>query len=144
MNDNIHDEDPRDQKYEPGGELSPWAEAIGPVFSKRGIANALGWTEGQLDAAEERKELISLPTANGERFYPTPQVKEQKIIVGLDWVVSQLDKIMNRYDQCAWLNQAHTSLNGDSIWTRMRSAESELPQEVEELVETLRDAWSRE
>lgn len=143
MSEEINNADARDHEYEPDKELSPWAEVIGPVFSRTGIANALGWTEEQLDAAEERRELLSLQTADGKHFYPTPQVKDQKIIAGLDWVVAELDRVMNRYDQCAWLNQMHTSLNGDSIWTRMRSAESELPKEVEELVETLRDAWSR-
>lgn len=122
---------------------SPWAKAIGFVYTTQGIAGALSWDLADVLGADQQQLILSVETADGNRFYPTRQVKTGRLVNGLSWIIAQLDPVMNRYDMSAWLNQPQSSLDGTSIWDRMESTEGPLAPEVKELVEHLRWSWSR-
>ncbi len=125
-------------------EKSPWADAVGLLYSRAGIGAALGIPDSQLSSAIKQRLLLTLETIDGQLLFPASQVRRDgKLVRGLPWVLSQLgEELVDRYTLAAWLHQGRERFAGLSVWETLQDNE-DLPDSVRELVSEFRTSISR-
>jgi hypothetical protein len=125
-------------------EKSPWADAIGLLYSSLGIAAALGLPEAEISNAVEDGLLLVVESSAGERLFPAAQVRrDSRVVRGLQWILGQLDEeAIDRYTLAAWMNQKHEDLDDLSVWDVLRESE-DVSDAVRNLVFEFRTSLSR-
>jgi hypothetical protein len=130
----------REALERPRPSKSPWADAVGPLYTSGGIAAALDISLDQADELSRLGALMSLTTSDGQTLYPVAQIgRTGQVVRGLQWILRELDGIVDRYTLAAWLNAPSEELAGQSVWTALRDSEV-VPSVVKELVRQFRIA----
>lgn len=84
---------------------NPWAEVIGPCYTRGSLARALGWTEAQVAAAATSLTVLELLTEDGVLLYPAFQVRDAQVLPGLTDVLHVLSTgTSSRWTWAQWLN----------------------------------------
>ncbi len=87
-------------------DLSPWAEAIGPLYTSQAVSVETGLSEDAVLKAAKAGALISIRSDEGEELFPVAQFDDSGVAVpGLKWITSQISGTdMDPYMLAAWLN----------------------------------------
>ena len=115
-------------------EKSPWAEAVGPLYTESGFAALLDWPIHEVELAAARGQILFLVSEEGQRLFPAAQVAENgRVASGLPWVLRKLSAdLVDRYTLAAWLNARRENLNDQSIWSTLHG-ETGIPTIVREM-----------
>ncbi len=125
-------------------EKSPWADAIGPLYTVEAAAVETGMTVTGVQDAIDARALLAIESAEGQRLLPVVQFDmEGRPVPGLRWILSRLGAdMMDPYMVAAWLNRAREELDDLSPWGVLKSG-SGLTPELKELVESLRTRFAQ-
>ncbi|RYF44348.1 MAG: hypothetical protein EOO27_43585 [Comamonadaceae bacterium] len=69
---------------------SPWPSVVGPCYTAPGIGKSTGMTATEVATATAQLELLALTTSNDVVLYPTFQVVDGAVVVGLGVVLRTL------------------------------------------------------
>lgn len=84
---------------------SPWAEIVGPCYTVTSMARTLGWTEAEVIDAGNDLRLLMVRTDDGVDLFPSLQLREGKIVDGLQEVLRVLETgTAGRWTWAQWLN----------------------------------------
>ena len=84
---------------------NPWADIIGPCYTRASFARALGWTEPGIAAAAASRQVLELLTDDGVLLYPAFQVNHGQVVEGLTEVLKVLSSgTRSRWTWAQWLN----------------------------------------
>jgi hypothetical protein len=105
---------------------SPWADAIGPVYTDVGMADALGISTAAVSEATDLEALLAIVLDDtGDRVYPVAQVLEGAVVGSLSWILGRLPaRFLDRADLAVWMNLPQPELDDKTIWAFLRSSES--------------------
>ncbi len=120
-------------------EESPWAEALGLLYSLPGMSAVMGVPADELVQAVEKRILLGLRSSEGDLLFPAAQLRRDgKLVRGLQWILANLaEDIVDSYTVAGWLNMPHEALGGSSVWERLADSAA-LPGEVHSLVESFK------
>jgi hypothetical protein len=121
-------------------ETSPWADAIGPLYSLEAIAAALDIPSSQVNELTNSRALFSLDSSEGNSLFPVAQItREGDVVKGLSWILRQLDPIFDRYSLAAWFNRPSDGLEGRSVWEVLAENSADIvPSSIRALVSEAR------
>lgn len=84
---------------------NPWAEVIGPCYTRASLARALGWAEEEVTTAATSLTILELLTEDGVLLYPALQVWDGRVVPGLTEVLQTLRSgTTSRWTWAQWLN----------------------------------------
>jgi len=85
-------------------EASPWDELVGPFVRTEGVQARLGITRQAVAAKAARRRLLRTITSDGEHLYPLWQFDDNRLIEGLDEVLSLFpESSVDGWTLAAWL-----------------------------------------
>lgn len=120
---------------------NPWAEIIGPCYTRASLARALGWTEPDVATAATSLAVLELLTEDGVLLYPACQVWDGHVVEGLAQVLQVLSTgTSGRWTWAQWLNTRLDDGDGGeepSAIERLREVDVERV-----LLEARHNAWS--
>ncbi len=91
----------QDQLDRPTPRKSPWADALGPLYTSTGLAAVLNMPVEQLKQSVELGALCAIPTEDGETLFPVAQVtKDGHILRGLQWIILELRDLIESIHPC--------------------------------------------
>lgn len=64
-------------------EVNPWASIVGPCYTARSLARALGWAESEVTEAAATLTVLEVVTSDGVVLYPSFQVHRGRLVEGL-------------------------------------------------------------
>lgn len=104
---------------EAAGEMSPWADVVGPCYTVGTLCQVLGVSSRHLSDAGAELRLLRLPTADGVDLFPTFQVRGGQLCPGMASVLAVLRRgIDDPWTWAQWLNSP--GCNGviavESLW----------------------------
>ena len=125
-------------------EKSPWADAVGPLYTETGFAALLDWPIKEVELAAERGQILFLLSEEGKRLFPAAQVAENgQIASGLPWILRELSAdLVDRYTLAAWLNASRDNLSRQSIWSVLHD-EKGIPTNVREMTQRWKSALQK-
>lgn len=86
-------------------EKNPWAEIIGPCYTRASLARALRWTQCRVTEAAASLQVLELLTEDDVLLYPAFQVQDGRVIAGLTEVMQVLSSgTHSRWTLAQWLN----------------------------------------
>ncbi|MCP1428192.1 hypothetical protein J3D45_000690 [Microbacterium foliorum] len=86
---------------------SPWAEIVGPCYTVTSMARTLGWPEAEVMEAGNDHRLLMLTTDDGVELFPEFQLRDGKVVEGLQDVLRVLvTGTAGRWTWAQWLNLA--------------------------------------
>lgn len=84
---------------------SPWAEIVGPCYTATSMARTLGWTETEVMDAGHDLRLLLLTTDDDVHLFPAFQLRDGKIVDGLQDVLRVLATgTKGRWTWAQWLS----------------------------------------
>lgn len=94
-------------------EENRWKEIVGPCYTAAGIADVLGWTEGEVATAGEDLRLLVVRTSDGLDLYPAFQLQGRRVVDGLQDVLRVLRTgTAGRWTWAQFLNVALPGVRG--------------------------------
>jgi hypothetical protein len=86
---------------------SPWTEIVGPCYTVASMARILGWSVAEVMDAGNDLRLLMLCTDDGVDLFPSFQLRDGKIVEGLQVVLRVLATgTASRCTWATWLNAA--------------------------------------
>lgn len=120
---------------------NPWAEVIGPCYTRASLARALGWAETEVTTAAASLSVLELLTEEAVLLYPTCQVWDGRVVPGLTEVLHALSTgTASRWTWAQWLNTRPEDGRGreePSAIERLRGGDLEGV-----LLDARHDAWA--
>ncbi|MFB4353206.1 hypothetical protein RAC69_08665 [Microbacterium sp. LS_15] len=120
---------------------NPWAEVIGPCYTRTSLARALGWIEPEVATAATSLTVLELLTEDDVLLYPACQVWDGHVVPGLTEVLQVLSTgTASRWTWAQWLNtRPDDGHGGDEPSAIERLREDDLDGV---LLEARHDAWA--
>lgn len=88
-------------------EPNPWAQIVGPCYTVASMARTQGWTETEVLEAGAELRLLILHTEDGVDLFPSFQLKDGKVVHGLQDILRVLQTGVNDpWTWAQWLNVA--------------------------------------
>jgi len=119
---------------------NPWAEVVGPCYTRASLACALGWTEAEVTTEAASLTVLELLTEDGVVLYPACQVWDGRVVPGLAEALAVLQTgTTSRWTWAQWLNTRPDDGHGGeepSAIERLRTGDVEGV-----LLEARHDAW---
>jgi hypothetical protein len=118
---------------------SPWAAAIGPLYSIDAVSAELAMDRKSVKVAEESGALLAIQSQEGDLLFPVAQFDDEgRPLSGVRWIISQLPpNLIDRYMLASWLNKPRSELDNLTPWAEMRR-ESEVSERLRDLVRSFR------
>lgn len=117
---------------------NPWAQIAGPCYTVASMARTLGWTEAEVLEAGNDLRLLMLRTEDGVDLFPSFQIQDGKVVVGLQDVLRVLQTGVNdSWTWAQWLNVALPDADPPRNITLLHNGRSE-----EALRVARHDAWA--
>ena len=94
-----------------------WQEHLGPLYDVDGVARLLGHEGRALSrqAVSKRRHLLALRTGSGRVVYPAFQLRNGKVIDGLDRVLDAVpEQLVSRWTLASWLVSPEPDLDGST------------------------------
>jgi hypothetical protein len=108
---------------------SPWADAIGPLYTVAAAAEETGLTLEAMKQSIELGAVLAITASEGESLLPIVQFgNDGRPVAGLGWVLTALSSdIIDRYMLASWMNREHPVLSGRSPWEVLREGNGVTP-----------------
>lgn len=120
---------------------NPWANIIGPCYTRAAIARALGWTENEVSEAASSLRVLELLTDDDVLLYPAFQVRDGRLVEGLPQALQVLSTgTRGRWTWAQWLNTRLDDENGGELPSAIEQLAAGELEEV--LLEARHDAWA--
>lgn len=120
---------------------NPWARIIGPCYRADSFARALGWTGADVTRGSASLAVLELLTDEGIRLYPTFQVRDGRLVPGLQEVLQVLRTgTESRWTWAQWLNTRLDDEDGGELPSAIEQLAAGELEDV--LLEARHDAWS--
>lgn len=95
---------------------SPWANVVGPCYTSGSLQRELGVERGAISKAVKERRALRLPTADGDNLYPAFQVRNHRLVPGLNKVLPVLQSgIDDPWTWAQWLNAPLADDNGQDL-----------------------------
>ncbi|MCT1394659.1 hypothetical protein M4D51_02855 [Microbacterium sp. p3-SID338] len=86
-------------------DIDPWAEIVGPCYTRAALMRVLEWTEDELSTAVAALEILEVTTSDEVVLYPAFQVWEGRIMENLGAVLQVLSTgTGSAWTWVQWLN----------------------------------------
>ncbi|MEJ6555051.1 hypothetical protein PQI51_08490 [Microbacterium esteraromaticum] len=83
----------------------PWAKIVGPCYTSKSMARALGWTEADVIDAGSDLRLLMLHTEDDVFLFPAFQLQRGEVVEGLQKVLLVLQAgVDDPWAWAQWLN----------------------------------------
>lgn len=116
---------------------NPWARIVGPCYTVRSMARALGWTEAEVLEAGRTLRILMLLTYDDVYFFPAFQLCDGKVVEGLTEVLCALQTgTQSCWTWAQWLNTTHPDGEPSPIEKMLAGRLDEV------LLESRNDVWA--